>query len=481
MSENIKEIAAKGLIWSFIESFSVKLIQFVITVIMARMLTPSDYGLIGMLSIFMSISQVFIDGGFSSALIQKKDRSDEDLSTVFFINIFFSIIIYIILFLCAPFIATFYNQPLLSPIIKVYCCTLVIYSLVGVTKTILTIDLDFKTQSKISVLSSVLSGLTGIYLAWSGLGVWALVIQSVAMAILNVLFSYLLAKWRPKLLFSTHSMKSLFSFGSKLLFAQIIGAAYQNMYNLVIGKNFTSDSLGYYSRAESFTNLTSYTLSSIFTRVSFPLLSKTQTDNGQLLSIYNKYISIAAFVMFPISMTLCGCAKPIIITLLTDRWTDAITILQILSISTLWTGITAINLNLLNVKGRSDLVLRLEIIKKTIAFTILFVSLIFNNLIIICWGLVFYSIIALYLNTYYTNQILNYGFIAQLKTMFPYLLLSVLIMIEGLIVAYIINNNYLALFVSLFICVTTYIGLSALTKLYAFEECKSYLLKLINK
>ncbi len=481
MSSNLKDIAAQGVIWSFIESFSVKIIQFMITIIMARMLTPSDYGLIGMLSIFMSISQVFIDGGFSSALIQKRERSIEDLSTVFYINVFFSIVLYFILFQCAPFISSFYNQPLLNPIIKVYCSTLIIYSLVGVTKTILTIDLDFKTQSKISVLSSILSGLTGIYLAWIGLGVWALVIQSIVMAVLNVLFSFLFVKWRPKLLFSTQSMKSLFSFGSKLLLAQIIGAAYQNLYNLVIGKKFSSVSLGYYSRAESFTSLTSYTLSGIFTRVSFPLLSKTQTDNSQLLSIYNKYISIAAFIMFPISMILCGCAKPIIIILLTDRWVDAIGILQILSISTLWTGITAINLNLLSVKGRSDLVLKLEIVKKSIAFTILFVSMAFNNLIIMCWGLVLYSIIGLYLNTYYTSKILNYGFIAQLRTMSPYLLLSVFIMLEGLIISYIIKDNFLALILSLSICLFTYIVLSALFKLYAFEECKSYLLKIINK
>lgn len=481
MSENIRHKAGKGVIWSFIERFSVQFTQFIITIIMARLLTPSDYGLIGMLSIFMSLAQVFIDGGFTNALIQCKDRNNKDYSTVFFINLFVSLAIYIILYLTARYISKFYDQPLLTNIIRVYCSTLVIYSLVAVNKTILTIRLDYKTQTKISIISAILSGITGIIFAFCGYGVWALVIQAVVMSALNVIFSFYFVRWFPSLLFSLSSFRKLFRFGSKLLVAQIIGSIYQNIYNLVIGKKFSSASLGFYTRAESFTNLVTSNISVILTRVSFPLLSEFQDDDSTLIRVYSKYMCISAFIMFPLSMFLCGSAKPIILLLLGSKWADCIVLLQILCLSTIWQGVVSINLNLLNVKGRSDLVLRLEIIKKSIAFSILFITILFNNLIILCLGLVVYSLIAFYMNTIYTKKILNYGFAKQVREIAPYLLLSIVVLVECLLISYFITSSLLALTISIILTLLSYIGLANRFHLYAYHEFELLITSYLKK
>lgn len=479
-NENIKHKASKGVVWSFLERFSVQLTQFIITIIMARLLTPSDYGLIGMLSIFMSLSQVFIDGGFSNALIQCKKRNDKDFSTVFYINITISVVIYFILFCSANYIASFYNQSQLTGIIRVYCLTLIIYSLIAVNKTILTIRLDYKTQTKISFTAAALSGCLGILLAKIGFGVWALVFQALIMSVLNVVLSFYFVRWHPSLIFSMASFKKLFKFGSKLLIAQIIGAIYQNMYNLVIGKKFSSASLGFYTRAESFTNLVTSNISNILTRVSFPLLSELQDDNEILIKVYAKYMSISAFIMFPLSMYLCGSAKPIILFLLGEKWAECIILLQILCFSTLWQGIVSINLNLLNVKGRSDLVLKLEIIKKSIAFLILFITIAFQNLIILCLGLVVYSFIAFYLNTIYTKKLLNYGFIKQIREISPYLLLSFIVLLECLLISYFTTSSILALGISLLISIISYFGLAKILHLYAYQEFEALIIKSVK-
>lgn len=480
MGNDLKSRAVHGIVWSFFERFSVGFANFVITIIIARLLTPEDYGLIGMLSIFMSISQVFIDGGFSSALIQRKDRSDSDLSTVFYINVGIGILIYIIIFLCSEWISDFYHQPLLEKIIKIYCLTLVINSFVGVPRTILTIRLDFKTQSKVSLLSSILSGILGIISAYSGYGVWALVIQSLAFSLLNVGISYLLVKWIPKIVFSMDSFRNLFSFGSKLLTASLISAAYDNAYNLVIGKYFSSAQLGYYTRASSFTDFATSNVSAVLTRVAFPLLSEYQNDDEVLIKVYTKYIGLCAFIMFPISMLLCGIAHPLIIFLLTDKWEGCVIILQILCFSTLWRGIVTINLNLLNVKGRSDLVLKLEIWKKVFAFSILIISLLFQNFIILCLGLVLYSLVGLYMNTIYTGRILNYGFIKQMKDIFPYLLISLFILLESFLISKFISIPVISLLVSIIVCTPSYLLLCRKLKLYAMIETEAQVRNVIH-
>lgn len=489
MVSDLKNKTIHGVTWSFVERFSTQAIHFILGIILARLLSPNDYGLIAMLAIFISISQVFIDGGFSSALIQRQHRSDADFTTAFYTNLGISLICYLLLFIFAPLIASFYNQPLLTSITRVYAFNLVLNSLAAIHKVKLSISIDFKTQSKISFIAALISGVISIICALAGYGVWALVIQALLLALFNVVLSYYYVQWFPTFTFSISSFKSLFSFGSKLLIASLISNVYTNLYALVIGKKFSSASLGMYSRAEQFAQFTSSNIASILARVSFPILSQIQDDNERLISVYRRYIQISAFLVFPLILGICGISKPLILLLLTDKWSGCIILLQILCFSYLWNCVVTVNLNLLNVKGRTDLVLKLEIIKKSIAFLILFISLAFD-LVGICIGLVLYSFIAFYLNTYYTKKLLNYGFKKQFLELLPYLLLSLLIMCEALFFSYFISSSLISIIFSIIICPLTYICLCFYLRLSAFIEVVSllkslpaykYLNKIYNK
>ena len=466
---NLKEKTTKGMFWSFFERFSTQGVTFLITLVMARLLTPSDYGLIGMLTIFMSLAQVFIDGGFSSALIQRENITEKDLSTVFYINLGISVAMYVCLVLSAPLISDFYDQPLLKEIAIIYTFILVISSLAAVNKTILVINVDFKTQSKISLISALCSGIIGILAALAGAGVWALVIQQMVFACLNVIASFYFVRWYPKLIFSFDSFKSLLGFGSKLLVATIISNVYANLYLLVIGKKFSASQLGYYTQADKFVQFVSTNITGILTRVSFPVLSKIQNDDGRLLKVYEKYIQLSAFIMFPLIMGLCGIAKPLVLILLTDKWTDCVLLIQILCMANIFSGISMINLNLLYVKGRSDLVLKLEFIKKSVAFSILFIT-IFFDMKTICTGFVIYGCIGFYLNTLYTKRLLHYPFVAQLKIILPYLFNSLVMLVAALVICEIIDNCYISFIVCLITCPLIYIGLSKIFRLYAYQE-----------
>ncbi len=467
--ENLKTQAIRGTFWSSIERFSTQIVQFVLTIIMARLLTPNDYGLIGMLAIFISLSQVFIDGGFSTALVQRQDRTNEDFSTVFYINLSMSIFLYLILFFCAPLIAYFYKQPLLVPITRIYSLNLIINSLVAVNKTKLVINVDFKTQSKISLLAAILSGVLGILAALKGFGVWALVVQLLTQAVFNVIFSFWYVKWFPAKVFSIKSFKKLFKFGSKLLVAQIISSIYSNIYNVVIGKRFTSSDLGFYTRADHFAMFAGGNISQIIQRVSFPLLSQIQDDDQRLLNVYKKYLQVVTFIIFPLIMLVFGTAKPMVLILLGEKWRGCILLLQILCFKYMWECVIQSNLNLLYVKGRSDLVLKLEVIKKSIAFTILAITLFFD-LTVICIGQVIYALIALYLNTIYTKKILNYGFITQIKEILPWLILSLAIGFEGFFICNFLENKYLAFSVAIIACIITYIGIAFLLNFEPLKE-----------
>ena len=475
----LKEKTIKGVIWSAVERFSVQGIDFVVGIIIARLLLPSDYGLIGMLAIFMSISQVFIDGGFSSALIQYKDRSEADYSTVFFINFAISILVYGILYILAPYIADFYHQPVLTSITRVYTLILVINSLVAVNRTRLTIQLNFKMLSRVSFMVSCVAGGLGIFLAYSGYGVWSLVYMAISSSILNVLLLLYFTRWVPLPFFSIESFHRLFKYGSKLLVASLIGNVYSNLYNLVIGKKFSTINLGYYTRADGLAGFAGLNISNILQRVAFPVLSELQDNDEVLLAAYRKYIKLSAFIIFPLIFGLFGVAKPLLLCILTEKWSGSILLLQILCFAYLWDAVIRINLNLLYVKGRSDLVLRLEIIKKMVAVTILFASIPFG-LVGICLGRVLYSFIAFYMNTYYTNKLLGYGFFTQIKELIPSLFISFLVALEGLILSHVIERSFVAILLAFIVCPLTYIACSKILKMEQYQEIKSILRMRIN-
>lgn len=468
--ENIKSKAVKGVAWSFVGNTANRIIQFVISLILARLLTPADYGLIGMIGVFMGLANTFIDSGFSSALIQYKDRSNVDYCTVFYVNFGMSLLMYGLLAVSAPWIADFYNEPRLVAIIRVYCLTLVIGSLAAINGIILTIDLNFKKNTIISTISALLSAGVGLAFAFTGFGVWALVFQQLAASLIRCVLLLYMSRWFPSLIFSVKSFKRLFSFGSKLLASGLLHTVYSNLYPLIIGKKFSASDLGYVSRAQGFNDIIASNLTTVLTSAAFPILSKIQDNDERLLRAYSGYIKMSAFTVFPLVMFLCGVAKPLILFLLTEKWAPSIPLMQILSFSYLWLGIVQINLNLLYVKGRSDLVFRLEIIKKSIAIGILIITTLIGNLTIMCLGMTVYSFIALYLNTIYTKRLLNYGFMTQIKQIWPYLFYSLIVMGEGLFFSWLIDNSLLSLIISTVVCVATYTILCYVTKQYALVQ-----------
>ncbi len=469
MGNDLKDKTVRGVAWSFVERFSVQGVTFALELIIARLVGPENFGLIAMLAIFMSVSQVFIDGGFSSALIQRQERSEADFSTVFYINIAISLVLYAALFVGAPAIARFFNQPILEPVTRVYSLNLVINSLVAVNKTKLTIAVDFKTQSKISFFSALLSGLFGVSLALMGWGVWALVWQTLVSAVLNVLISFYYVRWFPRAPFSTLSFHRLFAFGSKLLVANLISALYAKIYDLVVGKKFSSGLLGLYSRADKFNQFASSNISGILQRVSFPVLSEIQDDDARLLGAYRQYLQMSALVVFPLIMGLCGIARPLIQLLLGQEWMGCVPLMQILSFAYLWDCVVMVNLNLIYVKGHSDYVLRLEVVKKCIAFAILLATLPFG-LVPICLGRVAYAIISFYLNTYYTRKLLNYGFATQLRELMPLIVLSLMVAGLGWLCSWWLSNPWLALGVALLVCPLAYAGACWALHLPVFGE-----------
>ena len=469
MGSDIQQKTVRGVIWSFVEKFSVQGVTFLLELIIARIIGPESYGLIAMLAIFMSVSQVFIDGGFSNALIQRKNRDEKDYSTVFYINFGISLVVYALLFACAPAIAKFFHQPLLCDITRVYSLNLVINSLVAVNRTRLTIAVDFKTQSKISFFAALLSGVVGLAMALMGWGVWALVWQAIASAVFNVLFSFYYVRWWPRYGFSMQSFKRLFAFGSKLLVATIISSVYARIYDVVIGKKFTSVDLGLYSRADKFNQFSSTNISGILTRVSFPVLSEIQDDDQRLLSVYRKYVKMSALVVFPLVLGMCGVAAPMIEALLGQEWIGCVTMLQVLCFAYVWDCIISVNLNLIYVKGHSDYVLRLEIIKKSIAFAILLITMNFG-LLAICWGRVAYSLIAFYLNTYYTKRLLNYGFFTQMREIMPFLLMSMAVAAEGLLISHFIHQPWVALITGVVVGAVTYLVLCKVLRIESFNQ-----------
>ena len=436
MSSSLKDKTVKGVFWSSLDRFSTQGIQFVFGILIARLLLPSDFGVIAMLNIFMAVAGTFIDSGFSSALVRKLDRTQTDYSTVFYFNIAVACLAYAGLWLAAPYIAVFYNIPLLESVTKVVGLNLIIGAFSGIQNAILTIEIDFKLRAKISVFTCVVTGIVGLWMAYTGYGVWALVFQALSGSLLRTVMLWIFVKWHPSLVFSWKSFKELFSFGSKMLASGLLDTTYNNIYTIVIGKCFASGSLGLYSRADSLAQYPSSNITSVLQSVTFPVLSTIQNERERLADAYKRFLRMSAFIIFPLMVGLAVVADPFIRIVLTDKWEGAIYLLQIICFSMMWYPIHSINLNLLMVKGRSDYFLKLEIYKKILGVAILCVTIPLG-LVAMCYGRVFSSVVCLGLNTYYTNKLIGYGFWKQIKDLYPILMQS---LIMGILVFFVVNQ-----------------------------------------
>lgn len=469
MSDSLKSKTVKGVVWSSIERFSTQGVQFLIMIIMARLLTPKDYGLIGMLAIFLAVAQSLIDSGFSQALIRKQDRTDVDNSTVFYFNIVVSSALYLILFIAAPFVADFYNQPELTSVMRVVCLGVILNSLAVVQRALLTVRIDFKTQAKASLSAAVISGCIGIVLAYCGFGVWSLVVQQLLNLSVNTLLLWIFSKWRPIAVFSWKSFHELFAFGSKLLASGLLDTLYRNIYPIVIGKLFSASSLGHYTRAHQFSEFPSSNVTGIIQRVTYPILCGIQDETERLEAVYRKFLKLSAFIIFPLMIGLSAVARPFIDIALGTQWGFCGQLLQIICFAMMWYPIHAINLNLLQVKGRSDLFLRLEIIKKILGITVLCITAPFG-LVVMCYGQIFNSIVALVINTYYTGKLINVGFIRQMKDLLPTILLSLTMFGAILLVNGFIEANIYRLIIGVLVGVIVYVSGSYIFK---FKELQT--------
>lgn len=423
MTESLKNKAVKGVGWSFIDNLSSSGITFLVGLVLARLLTPSEYGIMAILTIFIAVSNSIVDSGFSNALIRKTDARRVDYNTVFLFNLLVSGLLYVVLFLAAPAISRFFKEPLLVEVMRVIGWVLVINALAIIPRTLFVKEVNFKTQTKVSLIASISSGVIGIGMALAGLGVWSLVGQQLSRQLLNTLFLWIYCTWRPTWEFSIQSFKELFGFGSKLLLSGLLDTVFKEIYSLVIGRCYTSAQLGQYTRANQFNQIFSSNLTSVIQRVSYPVLSSIQNEPERLREAYRKVIKSTMLISFACMLGLAAVARPLIIILIGEKWLPAVGFLQIICFSGMLYPLHAINLNILQVKGRSDLFLRLEIIKKIIAVGPLVLGVLFS-IEYMLWGSVCTSLIAYFLNSYYSADLIDYPTKEQIKDILPTFLVS---------------------------------------------------------
>lgn len=414
MRKSLKKKTFFGFVWTSIEKSGQLVIQFIVGVLLSRQLSPEDYGIMGMIAIFIAISSVIIDAGFGNALIQKKDRNEDDYSTCFYFNVLVGVLLYIILWVTSSLIADFYEAPILCDIVKVSGVALILNSLCVCQVAKLRSELRFKEIMIITLVTRLLSGIGALAMAYMGYGVWALVFQQVCFGAVYFLSIEICMRWHPKLSFSINSFKHLFSFGSKLLCSSLIDTICNNIYTLVIGKFFSVSHVGYYSRAKGYAVLPSNTLMYTIMKVAYPVMSEIQDEEERLQAAYMKFLRMTAFLLCPTVLCLIVLAKPFIVVLIGEKWLPVVPLFQILCVGAFFEPLNQLNINVLYVKGRTDLVLKLEIIKKPIAFVLLLATFPLG-LKWICVGQSLYCFVAYCINCYYSGKYLDFGLFKQMR------------------------------------------------------------------
>lgn len=418
MRESFSRQAVKGVMWSTVERFSVQGIQFALSIVIARLVLPSEYGLIAMLGIFLAIAQAFVDSGFSNALIQKKDRTEVDYSTVFYFNILIALVVYGVLFVSAPAIASFYREPELVAVTRWVGVNLMLNAFLLVQRTRLLIVSDFRTLAKASLIAVSVSGLLGICLAWLGYGVWALIAQSLGNTFFNMVLLWWFVAWVPQKTFSWASFRELFAFGSKLLLGGLLHTIYLNFYTLVIGCFFNPMQVGYFNRSQTLAVFPATNLTEIVNRTMYPTLCALQNDEERLIRTFFNYLRFTLFIIFPLMIGLAVMSETLVELLLSEKWLPAAPFMSILCIAYMWYPFMVFNWQLLNVKGRSDLSLRAEIIKKIGAFSILLVSIPWG-MNAICWGLLAYSLFDMFTISFFVRRIYQFDLRREIMETFP--------------------------------------------------------------
>jgi len=470
---NIKQKTISGMIWSVSERFGLQIAHTIISIILARLLSPTEFGLIGMLVIFTSITQSIVDSGFGSALVQKKDATQTDSSSIFFFNLLVGILLAGVLFASAPLIANFFNQPILTSLTRVLSLNLIINGFSLVQFSLLRKAMAFKKHFAISIASALVSGVCAIVAAYNGLGVWSLVIQSLSNSLVQAILLWIVNKWRPTPEFSLASLKTMYSFGSKLLIAGMIETIFKNIYQTFIGKTYSAQDLGYYTRATTMQSATTVAPSMALGQAIFPIFSPYQDDNITLRKAHSRTINMSMFLLVPFTIGLIAIAKPLFLFLLTEKWAESIPYFQLLCVVGVFFPVVVQNYNLLRIKGRSDLNLKLEIVKYVMT-AIAIIATYKSGIIALLLGQIVVALISHVMVSHFAGKLVNYSLGDQSKAVFPILMTSLAM---GLVMFYVgrlnISNNFVMFTLQIISGVIIYFMLNSIIKSPELAEYKT--------
>lgn len=469
-SHNIR--LRNGVFWSAFERFAVQGIQFVVLVFMARALTPTDYGLVGMLTFFIVLSQIIAEGGLAQAIIRKLDRTDSDLSTAFFVNVATGSLLYLVIFISAPYIAAFYHEPILTDMLRVMGVCVVIQSSLVVHRAVLTSRLDFKTQAKSTFVGAVISGLTGLYMAYHGYGVWSIVALQLTNQITTAIALWIVTDWRPTFSFSVTSFRNLYGFGYKLLVSKEVDNVYNSIVNLVIGKTFSAYALGSYTNARQLGSISSENLTRIANRAIFPRFCNLQGTEQLLTEALTRYLRLSVFVIAPLMLGLAALSEPVTTALIGQQWIYTARLLRILCIYFILFPLNSINYMVLEITGNGNLYFCLQLMNAVIGVSTLAILLPFG-LSIVCVGLVASSVISYVINAHKAGNCLKLGLRKQLRAILPILANAVIMASLMFAVQFLCNGVWEQIVTGLLTGLITYVGLSLI---FQTRLCKTLLL-----
>ena len=471
---------SKGFFWSAVERFSIQGVSFVLGIIIARIVSPSAYGLIVMIQVFITFSQLFIDGGFANALIQKKDRNDTDYCTVFIFNMGIALLLYLLFFLCAPLIARFYVEPQLITITRVIALNLIFSSLSIVQKTRLTINLDFKTQTKAGLIAVIISGTTGVFCAYAGLEVWALVIQGLLNQLIGSIMLMYYSRWRPRMVFSVDSFRRLFSFGSKLMLSNILTGIYINLNNLIIGKKYTSADLAFYNRGFTLSQFPSANVAEVMNRIIYPVLSEVQDNNEELKKAYIKYLHLSHYIILPLMGLMIVLAKPLILVLLTDKWLEIVPYIQIFCLNFMLYPIILQSSNPVAAIGHSGILLKYQMLKRGVSLAILIYTFTIS-INAICWGVVIGSLFEVMVNLIILRKEICIGIREQIKSQMDVVLAVLTSCGVVYLLMMVVSNPYGQLFIGGVLGVIAYFVFTFIFKIQEKEIIVGFFSKLVSR
>ena len=480
MSVIDKNSALKNFIWRFAERCGAQLVTFIVSIVLARILAPEDYGQIALITVFTTIMQVFVDSGLGTALIQKKDADDLDFSSVFYFNFVICLVLYVVMFVAAPFIAGFYGDSSLTPIIRVISLTIIISGVKGIQQSYVSRNMLFKRFFYSTLGGTIFSAFLGIALAYAGFGVWAIVAQQLSNTAIDTLILWLTVKWRPKRMFSWRRLKGLLSFGWKMLASSLLDTVYNNVRSLIIGKMYSSSDLAYYDQGKKFPNVIVTNINTSIDSVLLPTMASAQDDADRVKSMTRRAIKTSTYIMAPLMMGLAFCAEPIVGLVLTDKWLPCVPFLRIFCITYMFYPIHTANLNAIKAMGRSDLFLKLEIVKKVVGIALLFSTMWFG-VMAMAYSLLISSVLSQIINSWPNRKLLRYGYLEQLKDILPGIALAVFMGCCVNLVGLFHLTNIVTLLIQIPLGALMYIVASALLHLESFEYMRNLIRPMIKK